>query len=230
MNGKRSLSGPVDGIPMESLHVRPRSAGDPEPDLLGMALSHRALRGETRKLAELTARQGDGSLPPRREAALRRYLKILMAEVHSHHVKEDDVLWPVIAASAGAAVDLMPLTEEHGEIDPYVERILASSGRERARLLAELADLLDEHITEEERVLFPVMRRYVSAEDFAACEKQFQKGASLGHMRFILPLFLAYATADEVARMKKSAPPPLLIMLKLFQPGYRKLMRDVYGS
>lgn len=215
---------------METVTVRPRSEGDPEPDLTGMALAHRMLRGEVRKLAEFTARQGGSFLPPRQEAAFRRLLAVIMKEVHSHHVKEDDVLWPVIAASAGAAVDLTPLTEEHREIDPYVDRILASAGPERARALAELADLLDEHITEEERALFPIMRRYVSAEDFAACEKQFQQGAPLGHMRFILPLMVSYTTPEEWAELKKAAGLPLRIMLRLFRPGCRKLTRAAYGS
>ncbi|MEO3783155.1 hemerythrin domain-containing protein [Actinocorallia sp. B10E7] len=215
---------------MESLIVRPRSEGDPEPDLIGMALAHRALRGEVRKLAEFTARQGGSFLPPGQEAALRRFLAFLMKEVHSHHVKEDEVLWPVIAASAGAAVDLAPLTEEHREIDPCVDRILASSGRERARALAELADLLDEHIVEEERALFPVMLRYVSAEDFAACEKKFQADTSLGHMKLVLPLMVSYATDEEWAHIKKTAGLPVRIMLRMFRPGYQKLQRAVYGS
>ncbi len=214
----------------DTVAVRPRSAGDPEADLTTFRILHRAMRGEVRKLAALTAGQGEAPFPPEREAAIQSLLAPLTADIHGHHAKEDQVLWRVVAASAGAAIDLLPLSEEHAEIDPCLDRVRAGRGRERAEALAELRDLLDEHIVEEEAVLFPVMLRYVSAEDFAACEKQFKKGASLSHAKFLLPFIAAYATPEELAHLLKEAGLAMRIMLRLFRPGYLRTQRAVYGS
>jgi iron-sulfur cluster repair protein YtfE (RIC family) len=214
----------------DDVSVRPRRPGDPEADLTTFRILHRAMRGEVRRLAALTAEQGERPFPPEREAALQRLLGPLTAEIHSHHAKEDEVLWPVVAASAGAAIDLRPLSEEHAENDPCHDQIRAARGRERAEALASLRDLLDEHITEEEKVLFPVLLRYVSAEDFTACEKQFQKSASFSHLRFLLPFIADYAAPEELESTLKTGGPPMRILLWLFRPGYRRLQRAVYGS
>ncbi|GAA0968161.1 hemerythrin domain-containing protein [Actinocorallia libanotica] len=210
--------------------VRPRTEGAPEVDLTSFAIIHRAMCGEVRRLADLTAAQGDTPFPPERETALRRLLGHLATEIHGHHTKEDEVLWPVVSASAGAAVDLLPLTEDHTAIDPCLDRLRTATGRERAEALAVLRDLMEEHIAEEEAVLFPVMRRYVSVADFTACEKRFQRGAPLSHMRFVLPFIADHATPEELARMMKTAGPVMGLLVRLFRPGYDRLRRTVYGS
>jgi len=219
-----------DGTGMENVIVRPRSKGDPEPDLTRFRLIHRSMRGEVRKLAALTAAQGDAPFPPEQEAALRRLLGFLCTEIHAHHTKEDDILWPLISASAGEVVDLLPLTRDHGQIDPYLHRIRTGTGRDRAEALASLRDLLDEHITEEEKLVFPVMLEYVSAEDFERCEKQFQKGAPLSQMKILLPWLVSYTTPEEKTHLLQEAGFVLRLMLRIFEPGYLRLQRAVYGS
>ena len=210
--------------------VRPRTEGAPEVDLTSFTIIHRAMCGEVRRLAAFAAAQGGAPLPPEREKAFRRLLGHLVTEIHGHHTKEDEVLWPVVSASAGAAVDLLPLTEDHTAIDPCLDRLRTATGRERAEALAVLRDLMEEHIAEEEAVLFPVMRRYVSVADFTACEKRFQRGAPLSHMRFVLPFIADHATPEELARMMKTAGPVMGLLVRLFRPGYDRLRRTVYGS
>lgn len=230
---KRPSSGAGDSGGMSdvnTLTARPRTAGAPEPDLTTFRLIHRAMRGEVRRLAALTAEQGRTPLPAGREAALQRLLTLLTTEIHAHHTKEDDVIWPVITASAGAVVDLLPLTADHGEIDPHLQRIRDGRGRERAEALAELRDLLDEHITEEEALVFPVIRQYVPAEDFAECEKKFREGTSFAQLKFVLPFIVSYATEEETAHLLKEAGVVMRVLLALFRPGYRRLQREVYGS
>ncbi|MEO3783158.1 hemerythrin domain-containing protein [Actinocorallia sp. B10E7] len=209
--------------------VRPRNEGDPEPDLTLFLVIHRAMRGEVRRLAALTAEQGGAPFPPAREAALQRMLAFLSTTIRVHHTEEDTILWPVVTASAGAAVDLLPLTEDHGEIDPYLERIRTTTGRTRAEALASLRDLLDEHITEEEGDVFPVILRYVSAEDFAECQKRFQKEAALSQLRYVVPLIAHYADPAELAHLLKKAGPAMRVLLRLSRSGYEKLQREVYG-
>ena len=88
--------------------VTPRRDGEPEVDLTGYRLVHRAMLADTRAVADLADRVAGGSvvLTAARATALREYVGELCHEIHTHHDSEDRIIWPVIAASAGAAVDL----------------------------------------------------------------------------------------------------------------------------
>jgi len=79
---------------------------------------------DTRAVADLADRVAGGSvvLTAARATALREYVGELCHEIHHHHDNEDRIIWPVIAASAGAAVDLAELTDDHGVIDPMLAR------------------------------------------------------------------------------------------------------------
>lgn len=191
---------------------------------------HRAMRAETRRLAALAAEQGDLPFPPEREAALRRHLGHLLAEVHGHHTKEDTVLWPVIAAAAGAAIDLGPLTDDHNAIEPCLAAVRDGRGVARAKALADLRDLLDEHITDEEATVFPVVRRYVTAADWKRCEQRMARGASLAQLRWTLPYLASHCAPDDLAVLTAQAGPVFRLLLRLTRPSYERLQRAVYGA
>ena len=73
--------------------------------------------------------------------AIGRYTAALLAEIRAHQESEDDVLWPVIAATAGQAVDLAPLTDDHRAIEAAVRRVsqALASFRAQPRHLARAA-------------------------------------------------------------------------------------------
>ena len=64
--------------------------------------------------------------------------------------------------------------------------------------LRELHTLLQEHIADEEREVFPVIRRHVSTTDWAAVEKAAQRG---GRLSFDGPRTVAVMTDAERAAM-----------------------------
>lgn len=206
--------------------VRPRQAGEEEADLFGFTLIHRALRSGAHVLSDAVAgiAAGDPCSPERHQAVL-WFAGHVLTELHSHHTKEDDILWPVIAVSAGPHIDLEPLSDDHSELHELLERVHAalavftadcrSGAAELAPLLAVLAVELDEHILDEEATVFPVIRTYVSRRDMEKCEKKFQKNASLRHMIFMLPWIYAQCTAAELAHLAQVAPAPLRLLLKL---------------
>ncbi|MGY1743710.1 MULTISPECIES: hemerythrin domain-containing protein [unclassified Blastococcus] len=207
--------------------VTPRRTPDePEADLFGFALVHRALRNGCRLLADaLTDIAAGGPCDRERQQAVVAFAGHMLHEVHVHHSREDDVLWPVIAASAGAHVDLAPLSDDHAALQDVLDRAepllaaFAAQGPAAAAPLAavvtQVADSLDEHIAEEERDVFPVVRRYVSAGDFARVETRFRKGTSLRHMVFVLPWVVdACRTPEERAQLLGSAPAPLRLVLR----------------
>src|SRR3954468_20679882 len=93
--------------------VTPRRPGEPEADLTGFTLIHRGLRSGSRELAAAATAIGRGApcppAPPARRDTYGAFATEVLHEIPLHHTREDDVLWPVIAASAGAVVDLEPL-------------------------------------------------------------------------------------------------------------------------
>ncbi|MGY1772509.1 hemerythrin domain-containing protein [Blastococcus sp. SYSU D00813] len=219
-----------------------RTADEPEADLFGFALVHRALRTGCRLLADAVTSVAAGSpCGPERQRAIVAFAGHMLHEVHVHHSREDDVLWPVIAASAGAHVDLSPLTDDHAALQGVLDRaeaLLATFAAQGpaaagplAAVLTQVADSLDEHITEEERDVFPVVRRYVSAGDFARVETRFRKGTSLRHMVFVLPWIVdSCATPADRAQLLGSAPPPFRLLLRVVGPRWERRRDLVRGS
>ncbi|MEV4096631.1 hemerythrin domain-containing protein [Streptosporangium saharense] len=207
------------------------------PELLGFQITHRVMRGETRRLAVLAAEltEGGQSADAARAAAISTYVTKLCAYIHHHHVSEDEVLWPVLERSAGAEVDLRDLSDDHSELDPLLAeisgqaKVFVSTGdaSRLAALLTRLADMLDEHIEEEERLLFPIIRKYVSVADWEKVEKAVRKG---GDVRTELPRIEEYARPEELVRLRKMAGPALTVMLSLLRGGHRRRKRLVYGS
>ncbi|MER7128013.1 hemerythrin domain-containing protein [Streptosporangium saharense] len=207
------------------------------PELLGFQITHRVMRGEARRLAVLAAEltEGGQSADATRAAAIGAYVTKLCAYIHHHHVSEDEVLWPVLERSAGAEVDLRDLSDDHSELDPLLAeisgqaKVFVSTGdaARLAALLTRLADMLDEHIEEEERLLFPIIRKYVSVADWEKVEKAVRKG---GDVRTELPRIEEYARPEELVRLRKMAGPALTVMLSLLRGGHRRRKRLVYGS
>lgn len=80
----------------------------------------------------------------------------------SHFALEEEVLFPVMERMPEAEELIKRLLQEHREIEKLVQELVQSSLL--ATNLRRLADLLEEHIRQEERLLFPLFQRHVSAE------------------------------------------------------------------
>ena len=227
----------LDVIPIDAEENPVTATAAPAPttdaDLLGMRIAHRIMRREARLMAGLAAAWADGSDPltGRRRRVFGAWIDGLCRDIHHHHGTEDDVLWPILERHAGAEVDLAPLSDDHAALDPVLEDIrsgfvvAAAGGRVDvlAARLTHLADLLDEHIAEEERDLFPVIRRYVPRSEWAVVEKAAQRGGP--GVRYALPRIVDVATEEEFATMAASAPKVLVLMLKVLLPRYRREKR-----
>ncbi|MFF5293126.1 hemerythrin domain-containing protein [Paractinoplanes globisporus] len=204
----------------------------------GLLLAHRAMLRDLDRLAELTAAlAGGGNLDRRRAAAIAAYLSDFCDSLHHHHRAEDDVLWPVLERRAGVHVDLTELTDDHGVLDPKLTRIRAGA-RDLARrqvvspeLAADLADLRDtltEHIADEERTIVPLIKQYLSDEDWATVESEVRKRG--GKMSFEVPRILAVCTEAELAAARRDGGIPLALMIKLLPVPFRRRERLVFSA
>jgi hypothetical protein len=199
---------------------RPRSAHEPEPDLVRLVVTHRAICQDLDRLASwLGEDTGRGARPA---AALWRYTAALLAQVRAHNEGEVDILWPMAAAAAGQAVDIAPLTDDRHAVATALARaghaldaVRAGSGA-GGDLQASLrlsCDLLAEHIADEERQMFPAIRRYLRADAYRWCEKQMQRRAPLEARRFAPSWLARHAQGDELRRLRVTCIWPDRILL-----------------
>ena len=225
---------------LQPVTVTPRQPHDPEPELIGITLAHRAMLTDVTRLVTAVTAIGEGRqrCSTRRAQAIARYTDLLCESIHHHHTVEDTVLWPVIDACAGGVVDLTELTDDHAALDPRLEIIghranafrIAGDRRTAALLGAELGDLrnlLTEHIAEEERDIFPVIRQYVSVADWQVVEKTAQR---TGRLTFDGPRMVGAATDDERAALAKEVSPALRLLLAVLAWRYRKFADEVFSG
>ncbi|MCT1352084.1 hemerythrin domain-containing protein [Gordonia sp. JH63] len=210
------------------------------PDLTGMKLAHRGMLDDTRRFADILGRIGGGELcDGRRRKAIGDYLDQLCASIHHHHTIEDEVVWPILTASAGAAVDVHDLKDDHTQLDALLAALQARTAaftsaqadhrvaaNELAATLGDVHQLLGEHIADEERVVFPIVDRYVSVADWDRVEKAARSGAS---MRFEAPRMMRHADERELAKMKREAGPVIRAVLTLLVRSFDKREAIIAG-
>jgi hypothetical protein len=200
--------------------LRPRSAHEPEPDLVRLVVTHRAIRQDLDQLASCLGE--DSARSARRAAARWRYTAALLAQVAAHNDGEVDILWPMTAAAAGQAVDIAPLADDRHAVtvaltraDEELGAVREGSG-EPARLQASLrhvSDLLDEHLADEELQMFPAIRRYLRTDAYRWCERQMQRHAPPRARRFAPAWLASHAHRDELPRLRATCVWPDRILL-----------------
>jgi len=82
----------------------------------------------------------------------------------AHFRAEEDALFPAMRDLAIATGLLNELLSEHRKLEALAERLLAPEVVQLVTALGEFADLLEAHIRKEERDLFPLYERVMSAE------------------------------------------------------------------
>lgn len=219
--------------------THPRREGDPVPEVLGMRVSHRIMLRDAARLTALAEQLAAGATTAdrRRSGAVAAYVRDWVDSVHHHHTVEDELLWPVVVASAGPHVELSELSDDHAALDPALDRLRRVSSAFAARPdedtatamaveLAELRDALAEHVREEEDVVLPVVQQYVSVRDWDAVERAIRARASLS---FELPRLRAVVTAEEWPVLVGRAGPVLRVLLAVLGPAFRRRERTVFG-
>jgi iron-sulfur cluster repair protein YtfE (RIC family) len=219
--------------------LRAKTAAEPEPDLTSIMVIHRAIRQDLRRLAASLAEIAGHGAPPSQARAITRYTAALLAEIRAHHENEDEVLWPMVAATAGQAVDLAPLTDDHRAIEAAVDRASRALASFRAQpgapaelhtSVIDLRDMLDEHVDDEEEQILPVMRRYLPAEAYRWCDRQVRRKASRPGVCFTAPWLARHAQQDELSRLLAAGGWPARVVLAVARPGYARLERRAFAA
>jgi len=220
-----------------------RRPDEPAPDLTDYFVVHRAMTTDLHRLADVTARIARGQEPfdARRAAAVRDYVAGIDAEIRSHHQIEDDHVWPFLVAVSGQSTGLAALTGDHDELDPLLDAaeqaagqlVAAPADREQAErlaaVLADLSALLSRHVADEERVVFPVIRRHVRIADYRRLQRRFRGNLSWRALVFAAPWVVAHATPSERAALLAEAGVGLRVLLRLVGGRFAARQRLVFG-
>lgn len=221
--------------------VTPRRRGDPQVDHTLVLLIHRAMLVDAARFTVLLTDLAQSGTPieTRRAAAIRDYLVMFGIELYEHHSCEDDIAWPMIAASAGAAVGLAPLTQEHTALAPLIDTMMrvadafAADPAAHVQCLAvslrELSGLLYEHIPGEERHVFPIISHYVSVPDWETAERVMLSGLSLRHLAWLWPWMERFASSEELDYVLAKGGLVFRLLLTLTRGGYRRRERLIFG-
>lgn len=127
-----------------------------------LLMSHHGFRRDIARFAVALRRVCDGDRS--RVSALEREWQGYRGALHSHHMVEDQNIFPSVRAqdpSLGAVID--QLVAQHHRIDPLLEsgdRAFAglAQPQEAALIVGQLSALLDEHLALEEAHVIPFLR------------------------------------------------------------------------
>lgn len=218
--------------------LRARTTEEPEPDLVSMVVTHRAIRQDVRRLETCLRTAAHDGWTPSRADAISGYTGALLDQIRGHLDSEDEILWPVIAATAGHSVDLAPLTDDHHAIagaSAKVSRALAAAVTAPGRLgelsasLVSLRKLLCDHIADEEAQVFPVMRRYLTPRACLWCGRQIWLATGWRDRMFAVPWLARHAEQEELRRLLTPGGWPAWLLLAAGRPGYARLERQAFG-
>jgi iron-sulfur cluster repair protein YtfE (RIC family) len=219
----------------------PGQAAAPEGpcDMTGMYVMHHAFRRDLASFATAVARTPAVEVETWR--ALDRRWQHFVRELHHHHTKEDDALWPLLLSRVDEQERevLESMEAEHDRLDPLLERVtsglaaLAGGAGTRAGLpdaVRELAAVLDAHLAHEETAAIPVIQAHVSAAEWQHLEEtELRAKGSPRQLAFMLP-WVADGLPDEVlATLLGGAPLPVRLLLRLGRRGYEKSNRTAFA-
>lgn len=204
------------------------AAPDGPADMTMMYVLHHAFRRDLHDFAAVA--RGTRATDALRWRAVAERWALFTEQLHAHHTKEDEILWPLLLERVRAAGDtdaervLQEMEEEHAVLDPLLDAastalsVLAAGGDLDAfplfvTTVADLSAALDRHLAHEESAAIEILQRYVGGDEWAQIEKsRFRPKQSLAEARFFVPWALKglpHAAAQQVLGL---GGPPLRVI------------------
>jgi hemerythrin-like domain-containing protein len=211
------------------------------PDLTFWLLLHQAMRESGDQLAAALSSLDEGD--PTRARALHRWFRGFDGELHHHHMVEDDIFFPALAArvpsyepTSGAEVEA-----DHARLDELLAELrsaLATMAGEgewglavgRARAASsELAALLHRHLDLEDEDVLPVIARHFTVEELDVLHAQAATSLPLTQARFTVAWLMRNLDAEHQALLLAKAPGILKVVWRLTRGRYGRLVDQGFG-
>ena len=200
---------------------------------------HAAFRRTLTRFDHALAAFPDGSQP--RADQLGRAWDFFEQELHHHHDYEEEYFWPALQQTDADLSSLAELDAEHGAMRAALERASRAMGTLRSgptataagaarAAVAELAEVLLDHLAHEERDLEPVSAAYQDAPPMKAALAQVKK-AHLKHLGNFVEWLEDGADASDLAAMRKELPPPVIFLFgKIAGRRYRRQIAPTWHA
>lgn len=210
-------------------------------DPWGMAWVHQVYRREFRLLAQLIAAVEQEDV--QRAAVVGDHLAVIVASLNDHHVSEDELLWPLLLQRVELEAGLVhrmaeqharlhELLEEVGRLTPgWVEKADATDRDRLAAVVAQVSVATEEHLADEETNVMPLVRRYITPDEWQAFELRGHASIPEDKALIFLGLGLQDATPHERAKFTGGLPPEVLgFWAGPGQQQYAQWRADLLGS
>lgn len=215
----------------ERAPIAERARATDVADLASYRAVHHAVRLAARRLAVAAYDLSPNDAP--RVRALRRYWNGYSTEVHLHHTLEDDVFFPALAARSSTFTEHAErLAADHHVLDELMLDASANiefftkpgSATRAARVLARLADHMDDHLDLEDDRILPLFEEHFSHTEFAELEQHAMKAVGLGlQAAFTVPFVVDSMEPDARADVLATAPTPMRVLYRLTRARHARL-------
>jgi hemerythrin-like domain-containing protein len=195
-------------------------------DTWDMIMVHRVFRREFRILPALVRAAGPGDLA--RAEALGEHVGHIAGALEHHHQAEDEMVWPLMLSRATLHADLINRMEaQHARlheplagIDEVLPRWRATaSAADRdvlADLIAQASVALDEHLSDEEREVCPLIEEHLTPAEWQAVGERGRQSIPNGKLALVfVGAILEEATPDERRRFLAELPAPARLLWRL---------------
>jgi hypothetical protein len=212
-----------------------------DPDLTIFHISHRGMRRDSRRFAQLVATLDAESSGRATDA--RRWLRGFRAELHEHHTVEDTVFYPALLARVpSVAAPLARVDADHHQLDTMLDELDGSLraiadgtatpavAPAAARAADALAELLARHLDLEDADLLPLFVRHFTAEEYAELHSKALKAGRLADLAYAVPWLMDHATASEREHLLEQAPLPLRLLWYATRRRYARTVSRAFDA
>ncbi len=215
---------------MTSIHTRELPHSTKE-----MLTVHRVFRRESAMAPRLVQAVPDGNTG--RAALISQAFRDLQLGLHIHHTGEDTYVWPLLLARVDLDAEMVLRMEpEHQVLARSMEEVdralpaweAAPSAATAGPVLAALstfADVLHEHLTDEETNILPLIEEHLTVAEWAKLGDHFAKTAPANKRLFFLGAVLEEADPEESAIVLGALPAPARLAWRLI--GRRAYTRRI---
>jgi hemerythrin-like domain-containing protein len=203
---------------------------DLPPALYGYAAMHLGMQRDADRLTRTLA----GT--PSDLATLQRWWTAFRDVIVRHHTREDDLIWPALAAADPTfADDVAAMHDDHDELDAAMDRLDAALATVReqpdeARLAAEVfGRVLADHLVKEEAAAFNRLAQ--RPQLWAEIERRIDEQVRLRETSFELPWVLDSLPTSLAAHVMQRVPRPARpIARRWMQPRYHRFVTAAHTT
>ncbi len=202
-------------------------------DLTTGYVAHRALREELARLTVATREVNPADI--RQSRAVEDHLALVLRFLAAHHREEDAFVYPRVRARVrvpAAGRVFVALEGDHDSLDTLMRRAGDARVplRERSPVVGRLHDLVARHTYQEEREMFPLMRRHVGNHEQRRLLRRTLRAWGRDMPAFVA-LYLHHADPVERIRILRVAPTGAGVMWRVaWRRGYVRRRVEAYGT